>query len=140
MISFHPPTNDFDLVWKRNQSHCFVLTTFLLILEETSNTITSDQPIQKQKHKHKNQEYYKQGNQPPHPPPPPHTHTHIYIYYKTCFMLSIKVQLLIKGKVVKSEYFLDLKLTDAVFILLIHVKMPTIVGILTFMSRINFMH
>ena len=28
---------------------------------------------------------------------------------------------------------------DVVFILLIHVKMPTIVGILTFMSRIIFM-
>ena len=30
------------------------------------------------------------------------------------------------------------KLSDVVFILLINVKMPTIVGILTFMSRINF--
>ena len=30
-------------------------------------------------------------------------------------------------------------LTDVVFIVLINVKMPTIVGILTFMSRINFM-
>ena len=29
--------------------------------------------------------------------------------------------------------------TDIVFILLINVKMPTIVGILTFMSMINFM-
>ena len=30
-------------------------------------------------------------------------------------------------------------LSDVVFIMLINVKMPTIVGILTFMSRINFM-
>ena len=29
---------------------------------------------------------------------------------------------------------------DGVFILLINVKMPTIVGVLTFVSRINFMH
>ena len=34
--------------------------------------------------------------------------------------------------------FLTLRLSDVVFIMLIHVKMPTIVGILTFMSRINF--
>ena len=34
---------------------------------------------------------------------------------------------------------LNLILSDVVFILLINVKMPTIVGILTFMSRINFM-
>ena len=35
--------------------------------------------------------------------------------------------------------FLALSLSDVVFIMLINVKMPTIVGILTFMSRINFM-
>ena len=35
--------------------------------------------------------------------------------------------------------FLALKLSDVVFMLLINVKMPTIVGILTCMSRINFM-
>ena len=33
---------------------------------------------------------------------------------------------------------LTLSLSDVVFIMLINVKMPTIVGILTFMSRINF--
>ena len=32
-----------------------------------------------------------------------------------------------------------LNLSDVVFIMLINVKMPTIVGILTFMSRMNFM-
>ena len=31
------------------------------------------------------------------------------------------------------------KLSDIVFIMLINVKMPTIVGILTFMTMINFM-
>ena len=34
--------------------------------------------------------------------------------------------------------FLTLNLSDGVFVMLINVKMPTIVGILTFMSRINF--
>ena len=34
--------------------------------------------------------------------------------------------------------FIALSLSDVVFILLINVKMPTIVGILTFMSTINF--
>ena len=34
--------------------------------------------------------------------------------------------------------FLALSLSDVVFIMLIIVKMPAIVGILTFMSRINF--
>ena len=34
--------------------------------------------------------------------------------------------------------FLALRLSDVVFIMPINVKMPTIVGILTFMSRINF--
>ena len=37
------------------------------------------------------------------------------------------------------KMFLGLKLSDDVFILLINVKMPTIVGILTFMSRMNYM-
>ena len=35
--------------------------------------------------------------------------------------------------------FFALSLSDAVFIMLLNVKMPTTVGILTFMSRINFM-
>ena len=35
--------------------------------------------------------------------------------------------------------FLALSLSDFVIIMLINVKMPTIVGILTFMSRINFL-
>ena len=34
--------------------------------------------------------------------------------------------------------FLACKLLDVVLIVLINVKMPTIVGILIFMSRINF--
>ena len=35
--------------------------------------------------------------------------------------------------------FIALRLSDVVFIMLINVKMQTIVGILTFMSRINIM-
>ena len=45
----------------------------------------------------------------------------------------------LKLKCWKVKIFLSLKLSDAVFILLINVKMPTIVGILIFMSRIKFM-
>ena len=49
-----------------------------------------------------------------------------------------KVQLLITCKAMKKrEIFLALKLSDVVFILLINVKMSIIVGILTFMIRIN---
>ena len=44
--------------------------------------------------------------------------------------------LLIKGE---NTIFLALNFSDVVFILLINVKMPTIVGILTFINRINFM-
>ena len=39
----------------------------------------------------------------------------------------------------KKKFNLAFKLSDVVFIMLINVKMPTIVGILTFMSMINFM-
>ena len=34
--------------------------------------------------------------------------------------------------------FLAFRWSDVVFIMLINIKMPTIVGILTFMSRMNF--
>ena len=44
----------------------------------------------------------------------------------------MKFQLLIKTKVLTKS------LSDVVFIMLIHVKMPTIVGILTFISMLNF--
>ena len=37
-----------------------------------------------------------------------------------------------------QQLFLALSLSDVVCIMLINVKMPTIVGILTFTSRINF--
>ena len=43
-----------------------------------------------------------------------------------------------KLKYKQMKKFLALSLSDDVFILLINVKMPTIVGILTFMSRMNF--
>ena len=39
----------------------------------------------------------------------------------------------------KTKMHFVLKPSDAVFILVVNVKMPTIVGILTFMNRINFM-
>ena len=43
-----------------------------------------------------------------------------------------------KLKYRQIKKFLLLNLSDVAFIMLINVKMPTIVGILTFMSRINF--
>ena len=55
--------------------------------------------------------------------------------------LSTKFQLLIKTNLLtmsQIKKFLALSLSDVVFIMLINVKMPTTVGILTFMSRINF--
>ena len=52
--------------------------------------------------------------------------------------LSTKFQLLINTKILTNKEFLAFSLSDVVFIMLLNVKMPTIVGILTFMSRINF--
>ena len=40
----------------------------------------------------------------------------------------MKFQLLIKAKMLKIKDFLDFKLWDVVYIMLINVKMPTIVG------------
>ena len=51
--------------------------------------------------------------------------------------LSTKFQLLIKT-ITTNEEVSCLSLSDVVFLMLINVKMPTIIGILTFMSRINF--
>ena len=44
-----------------------------------------------------------------------------------------------KTKILKIKTFIAFRLSDVVLILLINVKMPTIVGILTLMSKINFM-
>ena len=53
--------------------------------------------------------------------------------------MSMNFQLLIKTKIATNkEFFIAVSLTDVVFIMLINVKMPTIVGILTFMSKIKF--
>ena len=51
--------------------------------------------------------------------------------------LSTKFQLLINTKI-STNKAVTLGLSDGVLIKLINVKMPTIVGISTFMSRINF--
>ena len=52
--------------------------------------------------------------------------------------LSTKFQLLIKLKHRQMKKFIALSLSGIVFIMLINVKMPTIVGILTFMSKKKF--
>ena len=49
--------------------------------------------------------------------------------------LSIKLQLLINAQM----SFLALRLLEVVFIMLINIKMPTIDGILTFVSMIDLM-
>ena len=62
--------------------------------------------------------------------------------YKTLFILnSAEHEISTDHKKLKYRQIkiLALSLSDAVFIMLINVKMPTIVGILKFMSRINFM-
>ena len=51
----------------------------------------------------------------------------------------MEFQLLIKTKILKIKAFLVFRHSDVVFIKLINIKMPTIVGILTFISMINFM-
>ena len=53
--------------------------------------------------------------------------------------MSMECQVLIKTKIPTNIEVSALSLSNAVFIMLINVKMPKIVGILTFMSRINFM-
>ena len=52
--------------------------------------------------------------------------------------LSTKFQLLIKTKIPIYVEVSCFSLSDVVFIMLINVKVPTIVAILTFMSGINF--
>ena len=51
---------------------------------------------------------------------------------------STKFQLLIKLKYQHMKKFLALCFSDVIFIMLINVKMPTIVGILTFISIMKF--
>ena len=51
----------------------------------------------------------------------------------------MKFQLLMKTKLLKINPYLAFKHSDVVFIMLINIKMPTIVGILTFISMKNFM-
>ena len=51
----------------------------------------------------------------------------------------MKFQLLIKSKMLKIKIFLALKLSDAVFIMLINVKMPTIVGIFNIYEQDKFL-
>ena len=52
--------------------------------------------------------------------------------------LSMKFQLLTQTIIPTNEEASCFKSSGVVFIMLINVKMPTIVGILTFISRINF--
>ena len=53
--------------------------------------------------------------------------------------MSMKIKLLTKTNMLINNTSLIFKLSDVVFIMSFNVKMPTIVGILTLMSIINFM-
>ena len=53
-----------------------------------------------------------------------------YTTFSFSTQLSMKFQLLIKPKMLKINTVFDFKRSDVVFIMLINVKMPTIVGIL----------
>ena len=60
---------------------------------------------------------------------------------KTFFMLNsteLKVSTARKTKIPTNKELSCLKSRRCLFIMLINVKMPTIIGIITFMSRINF--
>ena len=59
-------------------------------------------------------------------------------FFSCSTQLSMKFQTFITTKMLKITIFLALNPSGILFILLINVKMPTIVGTLTFMSRINF--
>ena len=66
------------------------------------------------------------------------------LWFKSAVFTSgpevVKLIRLIKTTILKkNKDVLAYKLTDVLFIMLINVKMPTIVGILTFMSMIKFM-
>ena len=60
--------------------------------------------------------------------------------YKTFFMLNSTEHKISTAHTTKipTKKYVALILSDVVFIMLMNVKMPTIVGILTFMSKINF--
>ena len=62
-----------------------------------------------------------------------------YTTFSCTTQLGMKFQLLLKTKRLKNNAFLASEHSAVVFIMLINVKMSTIVGILTFMSMINFM-
>ena len=53
--------------------------------------------------------------------------------------LSMKFKILISIKISRNQHFSGVDKPRMSFVLLINVKMPTIVGILTFMSRKKFM-
>ena len=59
-------------------------------------------------------------------------------FFSCSTQLSTNLQLLIKTKIPKVKKFHALSFSDVVFIILTDVKMQIIAGILTFMSRINF--
>ena len=66
---------------------------------------------------------------------------HEFIKLLSCSTeLSMIFQLIIKTKMLKDKILFSYKLSDVILIImLINVRMPTLVGIFTFMSRIKSM-
>ena len=62
-----------------------------------------------------------------------------YKFFSCSTDMIMKVQLLIKTKMRKNKYFLAFILSNVAFIMLFNVKMPTTVGIIKFMTMINYM-
>ena len=60
-------------------------------------------------------------------------------FFSCSVLLSMEFQFLIKLNTEKEIFFLALIHSNVVFIMLINVKIPAIVGSLTYMSMINFM-
>ena len=65
--------------------------------------------------------------------------TEVIKLFSCLSQLSIEFQMLITTKVIKNKDFSCFQTLICCIIMLINVKMPNIVGILTFMSMINFM-
>ena len=58
-------------------------------------------------------------------------------FFSCSTQLSTKFQLFVSTKI-QRKIFLAPSLSDVIFIMLINVKIPTVVGLSTFLSRINF--
>ena len=68
-----------------------------------------------------------------------HTGPEVIKLFSRSTQLSMKFQMLISMKISRNSTFFPAQKLRMLFFVLINVKMPTIVGILTLMSRKSFM-